>query len=925
MMMLPSAPMGVPLRLKTLAPVAIGCTVMVLLPFLGSHFIGSRQTLSRLEHRAAFVAQTVAYAAAAMHEGADLQRFVCSMGTESDVTAVVVIAGTPPRVIGSTRKEWFGKGLGELPVEHVGEDLAATLASQEQRYQFHANTHEVECNLPLPMGTDRATSRPGAIMVHIDGQSMLADVRELALVVSTIVLTAALLTYLGVSYLFHRAVLDPVKKIIAAVHKQSGYVRPPLAADELGYLADVLDEAFTANKRAQSELETALREMEALYSALDEHLIISMTDHHGRIIYVNQGLCRISGYAREELLGQDHRFLLSGMNPSPLWEGVWQTVSQGVSWRGEACALRKDGSHYWVDTTIAPQLDAEGRVEKYVAIRFDISGRKTAECALQAREAELQAILEAVPGALYKCFHDRHWTMIYISHGVLELCGFPASDFENNKLRAFASIIHSEDVAYVENEIGQAVAAGQAWEITYRICHADGSVRWVFERGHQVASPAGSHELIGFVVDITAQKRAEAELQAAVGRANELAAEATAANQAKSEFLANMSHEIRTPMTAILGYADLLLEDGDINRAPERRKEAIQTIRHNGEHLLGVINNILDLSKIEAGKLALESVAYSPAELVEELLSLMRIRAQGKGLKLEVAYETPVPETIQTDPTRLRQILINLLGNAIKFTEVGRVRLTVKFHSGAAPQLELNVIDTGIGMTASQQEQLFTPFSQADNSLTRRFGGTGLGLAISRRLATLLDGDLAIVDSTAGQGTHIRLTVATGAIEGITLHTPSGTSDSARVTRQLTAAPQSVSLAGCRLLLAEDAPENQRLIRFMLTKAGAEVTVVDNGEQAVEAALAVVDTAQPYDVILMDMQMPVLDGYGAAARLRESGYRGCIIALTAHAMAGDREKCLAAGCDDYATKPIKRDALLEQIASHRTLEPVAAT
>lgn len=407
-----------------------------------------------------------------------------------------------------------------------------------------------------------------------------------------------------------------------------------------------------------------------------------------------------------------------------------------------------------------------------------------------------------------------------------------------------------------------------------------------------------------------------AQLAASEQRLLEAKQAAEAASRSKSEFLANMSHEIRTPMTAILGYADLLMEEGDLTRSPERRVEVIQIIQKNGEHLLWIINDILDLSKIEAGKLTLESIACSPVAVVEDVWSLMQVRAHGKGLVLAASYETDVPASIQTDPTRLRQILMNLVGNAIKFTETGSVRMYVRFIADVQPRLEFDVVDTGIGMTDEQRERLFQPFSQADGSTTRTFGGTGLGLSISKRLATMLGGDITIVESAPGRGTRFRLVVSTGPLEGVPLIDPRRGANEDRHADSKQESPSArMTLHGYRVLLAEDAPDNQRLISFVLRKAGAEVTVVANGQQTVDAAWQALDSEHPFDVILMDMQMPVLDGFGATALLRAKGYRGRIIALTANAMSGDRDKCLAAGCDDYATKPINREVLIEQIGS----------
>jgi signal transduction histidine kinase/CheY-like chemotaxis protein len=391
---------------------------------------------------------------------------------------------------------------------------------------------------------------------------------------------------------------------------------------------------------------------------------------------------------------------------------------------------------------------------------------------------------------------------------------------------------------------------------------------------------------------------------------------ARAADRAKGEFLANMSHEIRTPMTAILGYAELL-ERGELEGAAAA--EALHTVRRNGEHLLTIINDILDLSKIEAGKLLLELQPCSPADLLQEVAQLMRPRAEAKGLRL-VAPNTALPP-ILTDVTRLRQILINLVGNAIKFTERGAVSLTA--HSveseGLVPQLVLAVADTGIGIAAEHLPGLFEPFRQADSSMTRRFGGTGLGLAISRRLAESLGGTLA-VSSSPGIGTTFTLTIA--APQVVPAEDPSGPPDALDILDLAEAPdppadrPSSAPLRGARLLLAEDSPDNQRLLGYLLRKAGAEVTLAEHGGRACELALSAAHSGRPFDVVLMDMQMPVLDGYRAARELRRNGYRLPIVALTAHSLKSDRQKCLDAGCDDYVTKPVRSSQLIAVIARH---------
>jgi signal transduction histidine kinase/CheY-like chemotaxis protein/integral membrane sensor domain MASE1 len=380
------------------------------------------------------------------------------------------------------------------------------------------------------------------------------------------------------------------------------------------------------------------------------------------------------------------------------------------------------------------------------------------------------------------------------------------------------------------------------------------------------------------------------------------------ASQAKTEFLANMSHEIRTPMTAILGYSDLLLE----NVTQPKNVDAVTIIKRNGEYLLEIINDILDLSKIETGKLNVERIPTSTAQLLTDLVRLMRVRSVAKGIGLDVRFDGPVPSAIVTDPIRLRQLLFNLVGNAIKFTEQGGVRVTVRTVDGdtAEPRLEFDVTDSGIGMTAEQIARLFRPFTQADNSTTRKFGGTGLGLTICKRLSDLLGGDIS-VRSEPGIGSTFRLRIATGSLAGVDMIREFDESPGARES----GLPKKgeVPRLSCRILLAEDSPDNQVLISVLLRKAGATVTVAENGQAACELALKAREDGQPFDVILMDMQMPILDGYGATARLRAAAYDGPIIALTAHAMSSERQKCLAAGCNEYDTKPVNLQRLIKTI------------
>jgi signal transduction histidine kinase/ActR/RegA family two-component response regulator len=386
---------------------------------------------------------------------------------------------------------------------------------------------------------------------------------------------------------------------------------------------------------------------------------------------------------------------------------------------------------------------------------------------------------------------------------------------------------------------------------------------------------------------------------------------AEASNCAKSDFLASISHEIRTPLGAMLGFVELLK---DPRITPGDHRAYIETIDRNGRELVHLLDDILDISKVEAGCFEVEQMPFELPRLLEDVILSLGVRASAKGIALTITSEGPLPSLVCSDPTRLRQILVNVIGNAIKFTGGGNVEVRVKTLPGE--RLVFVVKDTGVGIPEAARSKLFQPFTQVGSSTTRIFGGTGLGLALSRKLAQLLGGDVVLESSEVGVGSTFVVTITQGKVDTQGDRSTSALEDELAAPRCEIERP----LSGLRVLVAEDAPDSRYLIERLLVGSGAGVVLVENGAVAVERAMA-----DHFDVILMDIQMPVVDGYEATRALRRRGYARPIIALTAHAMREERERCLAAGCDDHLTKPLAAGLLLEAITRHaRPLGPAAS-
>ncbi|QDT15695.1 PAS domain S-box protein [Alienimonas californiensis] len=713
--------------------------------------------------------------------------------------------------------------------------------------------------------------------------------------------------------------------------------------------------AELAATRAEVAAERARRER---YDLLERFITqapasVAMFDREMRYVSHSRQWLGLHGLPDTmELTGRSHYDVLP-QQPAR-WREAHEACLAGETRRAEADSFtRADGVPGWVDWHVEPWRDETGQVGGVVILSADVT----------ARQRSLSRLKSAVDAAdIGTWLWDLRTGVLLADGGLRAFFGFPpeAETVGVDPDRLYDPI-HADDQSRVAAAIHHAYETGR-FDTEFRVRPPHGKSRWLAARGQVTRDeedrPLSFH---GAVVDVTERKLAEAQLY-------EAKAQAEAANRAKSEFVANISHELRTPLTAILGYADLAADaaetaainfphDGSAAVWEEVHANA-HTIRRNGEHLLRLINDVLDLAKIEAGKLSIDRVPYSAARLADELADLMRPRAESGGMRLETRVAPELAgRAVLGDPVRVRQILLNLLGNAAKFTARGgatggaatggsagnddSVVLSVRPTVGGDEEvhwLEFAVADTGCGVPADQLDRLFEPFEQADAGAGRRYGGTGLGLSISRRLAERLGGTLT-AESVPGAGSTFRLRVPAP---------PCGSAPA----RLLTDAPRpqrlppplpprpldrgpSVSppvlhaasaplkpLVGRRVLLAEDAEDSRRLVTFLLNKAGAEVEAVCDGRAAIEAlfpqtppgaAARQPDPGAGFDVVLMDMQMPHLDGLEATRELRSRGYRGPIVALTAHAMEGAAAACLAAGCDAHASKPISREELVDAV------------
>ncbi|NLF97417.1 MAG: response regulator [Candidatus Riflebacteria bacterium] len=679
-------------------------------------------------------------------------------------------------------------------------------------------------------------------------------------------------------------------------------------------------------KNRQHDLEILVQERSKELAEREKDLFITLnsigdaviaTDENGLVTRMNPVAEQLTGWPLPEAVGTKvrdifriYQYSTREIIPCPIAEvlNTGQTIELG----NDTTLCARDGSERQIADSAAPIRDEEGNIRGAVLIFHDVTEQYRIKEVLRESEEQLKTLMVNVPGITYRCAYDRDRTMTFISDEVERMTGFSAGDFIKNAVRTFASIIHPDDSERVAKEVEESIRSRTFFEIEYRVKKSDGDYIWLYDKGKGIFDRKGGLKwLDGVMINITDRKNAADELTAAVAKleaaneelqvvsrqAAELARQAEQANTAKSEFLANMSHEIRTPMNGIIGMSSLLLETS-LN---QEQKQYADVVKNSCENLLALVNDILDFSKIEAGKLSLENINFDLRTSLEDAFGMMAIKAHEKKIELACVVAPEVPSLLHGDPGRLRQIILNLVGNAIKFTDKGEVTLSVQLASEKEHEVVLHFVvkDTGIGIAPEHISRLFSAFTQVDGSTTRKYGGTGLGLAISRQLVELMNGDIGVT-SKPGVGSEFWFTAtfARQADENV---------------------PESLPMAditGIRILVVDDHAVNRLLVANLLRSWKCRFSEAADGPTALEMMEKAEAEGDPYYVALLDMLMPTMDGRDLCLKIKENPKLAAthLVLLTSLGQRGDADWIQKAGFAGYLTKPLRQSQLHDCLA-----------
>ncbi len=624
---------------------------------------------------------------------------------------------------------------------------------------------------------------------------------------------------------------------------------------------------------------------------------IFRADTNGRCTYVNAAWLRISGLSEDDWQNGGWATALHPEDSQRVFQGWAAAVEARAEYRDEFRMLRPDGTEVWTDVSAQPEFDDHGSVIGFIGVQMDISERRRAEAKLAEREAQLTLLANNATDAIFRLSLDGH--CLYASPSARSLLGIDAGLLVGAQM---LTRFHPDDHDAVTG-VFAALASAQIEKkiIAYRaeLLHQPGVYRWMEAHCGLVRDEQGAPcEIIASIRDVSASKAMEDDLREARERA-------LGASAAKAAFLANVSHEIRTPMNGVFGFTEMLAE----TELDPKQRHYVRMIADSGRAMMRLLNDILDMSKIDSGNMHICAEPVDLAKKIRKCSQLMIPVASAKRVELTFAVDPALPKFVVGDKLRLRQLLLNLIGNAVKFTDSGSVRVTAKSVDG---QLQIEIADTGVGIAPDRLCAIFQRFSQADDSVASKYGGTGLGLSISAELAKLMGGSISVV-SEVGVGTTFTVTLPLIEADWFERGQPA--------TLPLTALPTWQGDSSLRVLIAEDHDINQALITAMATAAGLVPTIAVNGAEAVEMVQAAAAAGNPYDLVLMDIQMPVLDGLEASRQIRGLGYgpdRLPIIAVSANAYAADIAGCIAAGMQGHLPKPIRlRDlrGLVEQFAS----------